>query len=741
MTRARDSQHDRPGAGGAGLDDAAATIAALRARIADLEAFEARRTAAEEAIRLAAAETGDQFFRALVAGIARVLGVRHACVASVDLAAPTPRARTVAYYAEGRVVDDVEYDLAGTPCATILDRGDACVYPRGVAAHFPDDRMLADLRIESYAGIPLRDAAGRTLGLLAVLDAEPLEHVESVTAALRLCAIRAGAELERRRADAALRESERKYRDLVETSTDLIWATDLEGRFTFVNRAAKSIYGYDPAEMIGRSFLDLVIKPELRAQADGVFRKMLQGSSYVQAEIEQVRRDGTPVRLLGTGIAVRDAAGKTIGATGTATDVTERRATEKALRRSEEQLRQAQKIEAIGRLAGGIAHDFNNLLLVILGFGDRLIGRLREEDPLRRDALMIRRAGERGAALTRRLLAFGRKQVFAPAELDLGAVVEGLEPLLRRLIGEDVDLRVVRARGPGRTFADRSQIEQVVMNLVLNARDALRGRGGRIEIETRDADVDEAAARASAATEIGAPAPGRYVRLAVTDTGCGMDRATLERLFEPFFTTKEVGEGTGLGLATVYGIVKQTGGTVTVRSRPGLGSTFEVYLPRREPAAAGPSTGAASSSGDLGSAAEIIRPRSIGLGAPAPTSATILLVEDDDMVRALAREMLEEWGYTVVEAHDGEDALAQAERRPGKIDLLVSDVIMPRLGGPELFRRLAAARPGLRALFMSAYAGGAAAGGASPLDPGANFIQKPFAAEAFAKRVRDALES
>jgi signal transduction histidine kinase/CheY-like chemotaxis protein len=382
----------------------------------------------------------------------------------------------------------------------------------------------------------------------------------------------------------------------------------------------------------------------------------------------------------------------------------------------EEQLRQSQKMDAIGRLAGGIAHDFNNLLTVITGRTELLRRRLGLDHALARQVELIRQTAEQAAGLTRQLLIFGRKQVLQPRLLDLNAIVTGMAPMLRSLAGERVELAMALDPGLGGVMADAAQMEQVVLNLVINARDAMP-KGGRVAIETANAELDEAFVR----QHLGARA-GQYVRLAVTDTGVGMDASTQAHLFEPFFTTKGVGKGTGLGLATVYAIVKQGGGYVRVITAPGQGARFEVHLPLVE----GRPRGSQEDGQVL--AQQLLR------GAE-----TILLVEDQAEVRQLARDVLHLSGYTILEAPGGPEALRVHDQHPGPIHLLLTDVIMPHMSGPELAERLAALRPALRVLYMSGYTADAL-GPHGVLNPGIAFLPKPFAPGALLLQVRGVLD-
>jgi signal transduction histidine kinase len=392
----------------------------------------------------------------------------------------------------------------------------------------------------------------------------------------------------------------------------------------------------------------------------------------------------------------------------------ERHGADEVLRQREDQLRQAQKMEAMGRLAGGVAHDFNNLLTAILGYSEIILMRLGQDHALRSYAEQICRAAERAAALTRQLMAFSRRQMLQPKVLDLNAVVTDLEGMLRRLIGEDIELITVLTPALGRVKADPGQLGQVIMNLVVNARDAMP-YGGKLLIETTNVELDAAYVRRRVDVQ-----PGSYVMLAVSDTGQGMDAETQSRIFEPFFTTKAQGDGTGLGLATVYGIVKQSDGYIWVYSDPGLGTTFKIYLPQVE---------------------EVVMPPEPSAPATRPLQGleTVLVVEDEGEVRTLIGELLRQYGYTVLEARSGGEALLICEHHRGPIHLLVTDVVMPQMSGSELAERLTLLHPEMRVLYMSGYTNNAIAHH-GVLKPGAAFLEKPFTPEALARRVRDMLD-
>jgi signal transduction histidine kinase/CheY-like chemotaxis protein len=419
-------------------------------------------------------------------------------------------------------------------------------------------------------------------------------------------------------------------------------------------------------------------------------------------KVPLVDPDGTCTRLLGT-----------------STDITDRKRADEERERLETQLRQAQKMEAVGQLAGGIAHDFNNILTSIGGNVELALGQLQargaaDHRPLE-ELREVERSLARAAGLTRQLLAFGRRQVARPESLDLNQTVTAMEPMLRRLISESIVLQVIRGADLQCVRADANQVEQVVMNLVVNARDALPG-GGTLTIETANVTLD-----ADYVAQHGDVLPGPYVLLSVSDTGCGMDARTLERAFEPFFTTKPVGQGTGLGLATVYGIVKQSGGHVAAYSAPGHGSTFRVYLPAVD-------------------APAVPQPAAAPQCEPAPTGVeTVLVCEDDGVVRDLASRFLRSAGYTVLAAANGAEALRIAAANGRAVDLLVTDVVMPDMNGRQLADTLTAAMPNLAVLFVSGYTGSVIACH-GVLDPGVEFLEKPFTRRELLRRVRDLLD-
>jgi len=526
------------------------------------------------------------------------------------------------------------------------------------------------------------------------------------------------AELERRVAErtAELAEQRAFLRQVIDLDPNFIFAKDREGRFTLVNQAIAEAYGTSVDGLLGKRDADF--NPN-EGEVEQFRRDDLEVMDTLKEKFipEEVITDaGGQARWMQTikrPIVAPD--GTVSQMLGVATDITARKRAEEALNASEEQLRQAQKMEAVGKLAGGVAHDFNNLLTVINGHTDLALRNLDGTHPIYRKLTAIKEAGGRAASLTRQLLAFSRKQILQPKVLDLNQVVFETNKILRPLIGEDIDLLIGPAPDLGKVKADPNQLEQVLMNLAVNARDSMP-KGGKLTIETDNVYVDEAyASRHFSVT------PGHYVVLAITDTGCGMNEATQSRIFEPFFTTKEVGKGTGLGLSTVYGIVKQSGGYVWVYSEVGRGTTFKIYLPRVD-----------SPSEELK-----LRPAEVELRAG---TETVLLVEDEETVRDMTREILQESGYQVLEARHGQEALRIAGQYPGAIHLMLSDVVMPQMSGRELAEQLTPLRKDMKVLYMSGYTDDAIVHH-GVLEAGVAFIEKPFTPNGLARKVRETLNA
>ncbi|MBI4873920.1 MAG: response regulator, partial [Acidobacteria bacterium] len=503
------------------------------------------------------------------------------------------------------------------------------------------------------------------------------------------------------REQASLRESELRFRTLFESVPAFIWTKDREGRYASANSAALQLFSRPPAGLTDNE----LFPPEVAAARQEAENRVLETGGEEVREEALPATDGARVLLTRT-VPLRDGSGSVTGTLSIGLDVTERKTLEA-------QLAQAQKMEAIGRLAGGGAHDFNNLLTVIGGYAMLVRNGMQAGDPLRERVQQICLAAERAAALTRQLLAFSRRQMLTRETIDLNAVLAGLSEMLGRLMGEDVSLEIAPAPALGPVTADRNQMEQVVLNLAVNARDAMPG-GGALRIGT--AAVSLAKPRTDGRSAV---PPGDYTRLTVSDTGVGMDERTLARIFEPFFTTKEEGKGTGLGLATVFGIVEQSRSHILVWSEPGRGTAFEVYLPVER---AGVS-------------------ETVPEEPPPPVSAgagTVLLVEDEASIRALVATVLRDGGFEVIEAGDGAEALDLLEELSGPLRLLITDIGLPRMKGPEVVQRVRARRPGTRVLFISGYPDETlAAQGITGTNE--SFLQKPFSPRNLLQRVQEIL--
>jgi two-component system cell cycle sensor histidine kinase/response regulator CckA len=512
---------------------------------------------------------------------------------------------------------------------------------------------------------------------------------------------------ERKRADRELRESEERYRDLFDNASDLVCMAAPNGSLLYVNQAWQQGTGYGEDEIGDMKLLDLV-HPDSLEHYIGVLDRVLLGERLDHVELIFVPKAGTPITVEGN-LSCTFKDGQPSVVRGIYRDITERK-------RVEEHLRRAERMQAAGKLAGGVAHEVNNMMTGVIGFSEFLLRSLDPEDPRRADVEEVIKAGTRAADVTRQLLAFTRQQFLRPQVVQVNAAILEMEKMLRRSLGEDKLLELKLAPDAGPLRADRGQLEQVLINLVLNARDAMGGHG-RVTIETANSLWDTSYAQRHEGVDIPL---GRYVMLAVSDTGCGMERDVLARIFEPFFTTKPVGQGTGLGLSTVYGIVKQSGGFVWVYSEPGEGSVFKVYLPEA-------------------SAPEDPESPPASVAAPAGGSETILIIEDEDVVRNLACRGLRDHGYTVVEARNGAEGLRHVREHPGTVDLAISDVVMPEMGGRELAQSLALSDPGLPILFMSGYTGEDVVQ-RGLLDPGAPFQQKPFTPITLATKVRAMLD-
>jgi two-component system, cell cycle sensor histidine kinase and response regulator CckA len=540
-------------------------------------------------------------------------------------------------------------------------------------------------------GEETRGGGGGTTPVVASVKTEQAEHLWTTNN--RLTA-----------AFAQTRCAEQRYRAVFENAADLISILTPEGVIVEVNQRSQDVLGISPDQMIGCHVSDFAIPGE-EETFNANYRESVDKVQHRRV-VPMRRPDGTVRQIeFSTNLIELDGHARLLSV---GRDVTENR-------RLEESLRQSQKMEALGQLTGGIAHDFNNILTIIVANSHLLLDDFGQSDPRREDVEQIRIAAERAAGLTRQLLAFSRRQVLEPTIVDLNVTVGDLEKMLQRLIGEDIELSFIPGSELGAVLADVGQIEQVVMNLVVNARDAMPN-GGKLSIETSNVELDE-----DDLAHHAEPSPGRYVMLAISDNGSGMDDETKRRLFEPFFTTKPRGKGTGLGLSTCYGIARQSGGTILVHSEVGRGTVFKVYLPR------------------VDGRPEPVRPQQTATSELDGTE-TILLVEDDERVRTSIGRILSVYGYRVLNARHGNEAIAVAKRRDARIHLVLSDVVIPGLSGPDAVNEVRKLWPEAKVLFMSGYTDHAIFrdGG---LRAGMSFIQKPFAPKALARKIRTILDA
>jgi two-component system, cell cycle sensor histidine kinase and response regulator CckA len=532
---------------------------------------------------------------------------------------------------------------------------------------------------------PYRDANGKIVGLLGIC--------RDIT--------------DRKLAEEEMRQSQQKLRIHFEHTPLAVVEWDLEFRVTAWNPSAERIFGYSRQEAMGKH-ANFIVPPEYRQQVDQVGKELMQQTGGTRSTNDNITKDGARISCEWYNTPLVDDSGRVLGVASLVQDVTERVALE-------ERLRQSQKMEAVGRLAGGVAHDFNNLLTVILGYSQIVADGVPAGSQLAESTAQIKSAADRASGITRQLLAFSRKQVLSPRVINLNDTMMNLDSLLRRLIGEDIEVLTVPASDLGSVKADPGQIEQVIMNLALNARDAMPN-GGKLTLETANVTLDEAYAQRHRPTE-----PGRYVMLAVTDTGHGMSEETQARIFEPFYTTKEVGKGTGLGLSMVYGIIKQSGGNIWVYSEPDRGTSFKIYLPRVDQPVelAGAET----------------RSKAVQRG-----TETILLVEDDPQLRQLSSSVLAHCGYKVLAAAGPEEGLAICKENHRDIRLLVTDVVMPHMNGRQLAERIAQISPSVKVLYISGYTSNAIVH-YGVLDPGLWFLPKPFTLSALIAKVREVLDA
>jgi len=610
------------------------------------------------------------------------------CIDGIKIGPSVGSCGTAAYRKEPVIVTDIASDPLWKDCRQLA-------LPHGLRACW---------------STPILSRAGKVLGTFAVYYREPREphsdHLHFVECASHL----AGIAIEREQADAELQAAETRYRALVEHLPAITYIAEvgLYGRWHFVSPQIRSILGFSPEEWIDDSSNWMKhIHPEdrdLALAAEMQFWKI--GGNY-RAEYRMIARDGRVLWFRDDATYLRTADRQTPLMQGVLYDITENR-------QLEEQLRQSQKMEAVGQLAGGVAHDFNNLLMIIEGHTERLLSQLQASNPVYEDASQIQEAARRAGALTRQLLAFSRKQVLQPTVLDMNRVVGEVGKMLHRLIGEHIEVELIASPALWCVKADQSQMEQALLNLALNARDAMP-QGGKVTIATHNSEISEAQAREQGARS------GKYVVLEVTDTGSGMDAETQAHVFEPFFSTKELGKGTGLGLASVYGMVRQSGGWISFRTQLGHGTTFNIHLPSavNTPSPAGEGTVA------------VLQTRG---------NETLLVVEDEGEIRAMVTQYLEQNGYTVLQANNGREALEIAGNYSGTIHLLVTDVVMPQVGGHELAQHLQRLRPRTKVLFTSGYPEHATLN-EKVAQQDAIILQKPFPLNVLAGKIRDLLDA
>ncbi len=599
------------------------------------------------------------------------------------------------------------------------------------------DPLWADFRhlarpygLRACWSTPIASQDGTILGTFAVYYREPrtpgADHLQLIAHATHL----AGIAIEHDRAKAELRAAEARYRTLVERLPAITYVAELgaDGPWHYVSPQIETMLGFSPVEWLSdpMNWMNHIL-PEDREIALAAEKLFQETHELFHAEYRMSARDGRLLWFRDEGVLLHQAGDQRPLMQGVMYDITERK-------RLEDQLRHSQKMEAVGQLAGGVAHDFNNLLMLIQAHNEHLRDRLAADDPARKDAVEIENAVTRAASLTGQLLAFSRKQILRPKVLDLNVVLADVARMLHRLIGESIEVKVVAAPSLGRVKADPGQMEQAILNLAVNSRDAMPA-GGRLTIATSDVELNEDDSRNHEGVT-----PGKYVMLAVSDTGSGMDTETQAHMFEPFFTTKAPGKGTGLGLATVYGVVKQSDGWIWVDSAPGRGTTFKIYLPRVEESSMVEDRAENSAAQRSRAQKQLSSKTAASLTTRPKGTETVLVVEDQDGIRDIVRESLRRNGYTVLIAEDGNQALEMASAYPDPIHLLVTDLVMPNIGGRELAERLTPLRPQMKVLFMSGYSEHSTLN-IEETALSATVLQKPFSLEALAQNVRRVLDA
>jgi PAS domain S-box-containing protein len=630
-----------------------------------------------------------------------------------------------------RLVDGVKIGPCAGSCGTAAYRKQSVV-----VSDIATDPLWANCRylalphgLRACWSSPIASQDGKVLGTFAVYYREPrtpdAEHVQLVAHATHL----AGIAIEHDRAKAELRAAEARYRTLVERLPAITYIAELGagGPWHYVSPQIETMLGFTPAEWLSdpMNWMNHIYPEdrEIALVAENLFQ---QTHDLFQAEYRMCANDGRVLWFRDEGVLLEENEGRGLLMQGVMYDITERK-------RLEDQLRHSQKLEAVGQLAGGVAHDFNNLLMLIQAHNEHLRDYLAADDPARKDALQIENAVTRAASLTAQLLTFSRKNVLRPKVLDLNGVLIDAGRMLRRLIGENIEVNIVPASSPVRVKADPGQIEQVILNLAVNSRDAMPA-GGKLTITAGEVELDENDPR----NHEGAPA-GKYVVLSVSDTGSGMDTETQAHIFEPFFTTKAPGKGTGLGLATVYGVVKQSDGWIWVDSKPGRGTTFQIYLPQVQEFVGYEASIAEIAPHESQAPKESTSRVVPALETSAKGTETVLVVEDQDGIRDIVRESLRRNGYKVLIANDGDEALQMAAAYPDPIHLLITDLVMPNIGGRELAQRLTPLRPAMKVLFMSGYSEQSALE-IEATSQSATVLQKPFSLDALARNVRCVLD-
>ena len=613
----------------------------------------------------------------------------------------------------GKIVDVNPYltELTGFSCEDFLDKHlwEIGVF-KDIAASKESFAELQDKEYVRYEDLPLATSDGRSVSVEFISNVYLVGRKKVIQCNIRDIS-------ERKRTEDRLWKSEQKLVGIMSNMRDVVWSLSWPDlNVLFISDSAERIYGRTANDFYAQPTLwKEITHPEDAHTTETAFR-VLQESGSAERTCRIVRPDGSIAWIHDRSWMVLDESGRPIRVDGIVTDITEHKLAETERAKLEKQLWSLQKMEAIGSLAGGVAHDFNNLLTVILSYTEFAMDGLQKDNPLCKDLQEIKNAGERAAALTRQLLAFGRKQVLQPVPLSLNTIATGVEKMLQRILGEDIDLIQTFDPDLGLTLADPSQLEQVLMNLVVNGRDAMP-KGGKLIIETANVEIDEEYAARHAAVK-----PGPYVQLTVTDTGCGMDEQTRARIFEPFFTTKEKGKGTGLGLSTIYGIVKQSGGDIWVYSELGQGTTFKIHL-QRELSVTVPTVIKDS----------VVPTRFTG-------TETILVVEDEEALLKISMRTLRAAGYKVLTAANGEDALMVSAKYAGDIHLLLTDVVMPLMSGRELVQALSKKRPDIKVLYMSGYTDDAIIHH-GVIDAGTHFLAKPFTAADMTRKVRTVLDA